>query len=82
MLFFLLFQNGQASNFELTEPFADVREEALLLSLEQIHGLSSINVDKFSLPNFPVPPNTFRGIRKKNSSLKRWFIICSDDITG
>ncbi|XP_020274388.1 protein translocase subunit SECA2, chloroplastic [Asparagus officinalis] len=60
---------------------ADVREEALLLSLEQIHGLSSINVDKFSLPNFPVPPNTFRGIRKKNSSLKRWFIICSDDTT-
>lgn len=65
----------------LPESFVEMNEEDLRSSLEQIHGLSSIKVDTFSLPNLPVPPNAFRGIRKKNSSLKRWLIICADDTT-
>ncbi|CAO2152760.1 unnamed protein product [Urochloa humidicola] len=27
----------------------------------------------------PVPPDSFRGIRKKTSSIMRWFAICVDD---
>uniref|UniRef100_A0A1D1XZL0 Protein translocase subunit SECA2, chloroplastic n=1 Tax=Anthurium amnicola TaxID=1678845 RepID=A0A1D1XZL0_9ARAE len=59
--------------------FAEITAEDLLSSLEQIHGLQSITVDAFSIPDLPTPPNPFRGIRRKNSSLKRWLIICSDD---
>jgi hypothetical protein len=29
----------------------------------------------------PAPPNAFRGIRRKSSSLRRWLAICTDDIT-
>ncbi|XP_065044350.1 protein translocase subunit SECA2, chloroplastic-like [Musa acuminata AAA Group] len=63
----------------LAESFAEVREEELLMSLEQIHGLRIMEVENFSLPNLPIPPNTFRGIRKKILSLRRWLGICTDE---
>ncbi|KAM7511113.1 hypothetical protein LguiB_009988 [Lonicera macranthoides] len=56
-----------------------ITEEALMKSLDQLHELSSVNINNFHLPNLPAPPNTFRGIRRKSSSLKRWLDICSDD---
>ncbi|XP_008781674.2 protein translocase subunit SECA2, chloroplastic isoform X2 [Phoenix dactylifera] len=65
----------------LAESFAGIREQVILSSIEQISGLGSIKVDTFSLPNLPIPPSTFRGICKKNSSLKRWLAICTDDTT-
>lgn len=61
--------------------FAGITEEDLLKSLAQLHEFSSVDVDNFYLPNFPKPPNAFRGIRKKTSSLKRWLAICTDDST-
>ncbi|KAK4433717.1 protein translocase subunit SECA2, chloroplastic [Sesamum alatum] len=63
----------------LNDSFSGVTEEQLLQSLTQVHGLSSIEIDEFHLPSLPKPPNTFRGIRMKSSSLKRWLTICSDD---
>ncbi|KAG6477563.1 hypothetical protein ZIOFF_066830 [Zingiber officinale] len=65
----------------LAESFAKVGEEDLLTSLEQIQRLHVVDVGSFSLPNLPLPPNTFRGIRKKISSLKRWLRICTDETT-
>ncbi|KAJ8773379.1 hypothetical protein K2173_028556 [Erythroxylum novogranatense] len=59
---------------------AMITEEALLNSLLKLHELSSIDVNNFHLPNLPRPPNAFRGIRKKSSSLKRWLAICSDEL--
>ncbi|KAI0496253.1 hypothetical protein KFK09_022567 [Dendrobium nobile] len=63
----------------LNEYFAEIKEEDVLSSLEHVYGVNSIEVDTFSLPNLPVPPNDFTGIRKKVSSLRRWFSICADD---
>ncbi|CAA6660403.1 unnamed protein product [Spirodela intermedia] len=63
----------------LSDLFAEVTEEDVLSSLEQINGVQSITADAFSIPYLPAPPNLFRGIRRKASSLKRWLIICSDD---
>ncbi|OAY65501.1 Protein translocase subunit SECA2, chloroplastic [Ananas comosus] len=63
----------------LSESFKQIAEEDLLSSLDQIHGLGSIEIDTFSLPDLPTPPNTFRGIRKKTSLLRRWLAICADD---
>ncbi|KAJ4819063.1 Protein translocase subunit SecA [Rhynchospora pubera] len=63
----------------LPESFKEVKEEDLLSSIEQIKGLDSIDVDSFSLPTLPMRPNSFRGFRRKSSSLKRWLSICSDD---
>lgn len=60
--------------------FADIKEEDVLSSLRQVSGVNFIDVDTFSLPGLPVPPNGFRGIRKKLSSLRRWVAICSDDV--
>lgn len=40
-----------------------------------------MKADSFALPNMPVPPDSFRGIRKKTSSIMRWFAICVDDTT-
>lgn len=51
----------------------------MLHSLTQVHALSSVDIDEFHLPTLPKPPNSFRGIRMKSSSLKRWLTICSDD---
>lgn len=39
-------------------------------------------MEDLSLPHLPKPPNAFRGIRRKNSSLRRWLDICSDNLTG
>jgi len=61
------------------EYFAEIKADDLLSSLEHVYGVNSIEVDTFSLPNLPVPPNDFTGIRKKVSSLRRWFAICADD---
>ncbi|KAL5204810.1 hypothetical protein ABZP36_009681 [Zizania latifolia] len=61
------------------ESFKEIQEEDLLSSLEQIHGCGSMRVDNFTLPNMPESPNSFRGIRKKTSSIMRWFAICDDD---
>ncbi|KAI3460557.1 hypothetical protein Pfo_017220 [Paulownia fortunei] len=63
----------------LNGSFAGVTEEHMLQSLTQVHGLSFVDIDEFHLPTLPKPPNSFRGIRMKSSSLKRWLTICSDD---
>ncbi|CAL1412527.1 unnamed protein product [Linum trigynum] len=63
----------------LDDVFAGITEEALLKSLTEPEESSSIDISSFCLPNMPKPPNSFRGIRKKCSSLKRWLCICSDD---
>ncbi|KAL3840043.1 hypothetical protein ACJIZ3_024634 [Penstemon smallii] len=65
----------------LNDSFAGVTEENMMQSLAQLHDLSTVDIDGFHLPNLPKPPNSFRGIRMKNASLKRWLIICSDDST-
>ncbi|VAH93936.1 unnamed protein product [Triticum turgidum subsp. durum] len=65
----------------LTETFKETQEEDLQSSLEQILRYGSVEVDNFVLPNMPVPPNSFRGIRKKTSSAMRWFAMCVDDTT-
>lgn len=65
----------------LDDSFAGITEDALLKSLGQLHDSSSIDIDCFYLPNLPKPSNSFRGIRRKSSSLKRWLAICSDDLT-
>ncbi|AAD41417.1 Similar to gb/X82404 chloroplast SecA protein from Pisum sativum [Arabidopsis thaliana] len=57
-------------------------EETMLQSLENLHEGSSIEMEDLSLPHLPKPPNAFRGIRRKNSSLRRWLDICSDNLTG
>lgn len=63
----------------LNESFKEIQEEDLQSSLEQMLGCGSIEVDNFALPNMPVLPNSFRGIRKKTSLVMRWFAICVDD---
>lgn len=63
----------------LTETFKETQEEDLQSSLEQILRYGSPEVDNFALPNMPVPPNSFKGIRKRTSSVMRWFAICVDD---
>ncbi|KAG8496966.1 hypothetical protein CXB51_008191 [Gossypium anomalum] len=65
----------------LDDSFATISEEDLFQSLKQLHESNSVDVDNFHLPNLPKPPDNFRGIRRKNSSLKRWLAICSDDST-
>ncbi|XP_010537370.1 PREDICTED: protein translocase subunit SECA2, chloroplastic [Tarenaya hassleriana] len=59
-----------------------ITEEAMLRSLEELHDASSIHLEELHLTYLPKPPNAFRGIRRKNSSLRRWLDICSDDLTG
>ncbi|KAL3641737.1 Protein translocase subunit SA2, chloroplastic [Castilleja foliolosa] len=63
----------------LNDSFAGVTEEQMLQSLTQTRGLNSVDIDKFHLPDLPKPPDSFRGIRMKTLSLKRWLTICSDD---
>lgn len=63
----------------LDDSFVGISEETLLKALAQLHELSSVDINNFYLPNLPTPPNAFRGIRRKTSSLKRWLAICSDD---
>ncbi|KAL8167585.1 hypothetical protein V2J09_009084 [Rumex salicifolius] len=57
----------------------EVTEDMLLNSLSQLHALNSIDVSNFSPPHVPTPPNAFRGIKRKTSSLKRWLVISNDD---
>ncbi|KAL9265717.1 translocase subunit SECA2, chloroplastic-like protein [Drosera capensis] len=61
--------------------FNGITEEALLTSLSQLHEVTVVDISNFSLPKLPPLPNTFRGIRKKASSLKRWLGLCADDST-
>ncbi|KAL5993120.1 Protein translocase subunit SA2, chloroplastic [Asimina triloba] len=63
----------------LADSFAGIDEEILLSSLEGLHKLQSVDVDGFSLPYLPLLPNSFKGIRMKSSSLKRWLNICTDE---
>nr|XP_048332569.1 protein translocase subunit SECA2, chloroplastic isoform X3 [Ziziphus jujuba var. spinosa] len=66
----------------LNDSFAGITEETLLESLAQSHELSTVGgISDIHLPNLPTPPNSFRGIHKKSSSLKRWLAICSDELT-
>ncbi|XP_056161097.1 protein translocase subunit SECA2, chloroplastic isoform X2 [Syzygium oleosum] len=57
-----------------------ITAEALLNSLSHLDDINSVDINNFNLPNLPKPPNTFRGIRMKSASLKRWLVICSDDM--
>ncbi|XP_058219645.1 protein translocase subunit SECA2, chloroplastic isoform X2 [Rhododendron vialii] len=63
----------------LNESFVAITDKALLKSLAQLQWLHTVNISDFAFPNLPSPPNSFRGIRRKSSSLKRWLAICSDD---
>lgn len=64
----------------LPESFGGTRDDTLLNSLRQLNDVSSVDIVNFSLPNLPAPPNAFRGIRRKSSSLRRWLAICTDDL--
>ena len=65
----------------IVDCFAGITEESFGKSLSQLHELNSVNINDFHLPNLPKPPNSFRGIRAKSSSLRRWLAICTDDST-
>ncbi|KAH7567937.1 hypothetical protein JRO89_XS07G0193600 [Xanthoceras sorbifolium] len=65
----------------LDDSFAGITEEGLLTSLAQIHQLNATDINNLNFPGLPKPPNSFRGIRRKSSSLRRWLAICSDDLT-
>lgn len=72
--------NGIAGKI-LADSFSGITEGPLLESLEKTFQLRSVQIDNFSLPNLPTPPNAFRGIHRKSSSLRRWLVICSDEST-
>ncbi|KAK9066841.1 hypothetical protein SSX86_014164 [Deinandra increscens subsp. villosa] len=63
----------------LDESCTGITVESLLQSLVNVHKMSDVDINDFQFSNLPQPPNAFRGIRKKASSLKRWLAICSDD---
>ncbi|XP_012571928.1 protein translocase subunit SECA2, chloroplastic isoform X2 [Cicer arietinum] len=64
----------------LHESFGGINDDTLLNSLRQLNEVNSVDVVNFCLPNLPAPPNAFRGIRRKSSSLRRWLAICTDDL--
>ncbi|MCI18942.1 protein translocase subunit SECA2 chloroplastic-like [Trifolium medium] len=64
----------------LHESLGGINDDALLNSLGQLNEVNSVDVVNFCLPNLPAPPNAFRGIRRKSSSLRRWLAICTDDL--
>ncbi|PWZ37080.1 Protein translocase subunit SECA2, chloroplastic [Zea mays] len=64
---------------KLSESFKDIREQNLQSALEEMQGWGPVKADSFALPNMPLPPDSFRGIRKRTSSITRWFSICVDD---
>ncbi|KAL2339739.1 hypothetical protein Fmac_007679 [Flemingia macrophylla] len=66
----------------LHESFGGISDDTLLNSLGLLNDVSSVDIVNFSLPNLPVPPNVFRGIRRKSSLLRRWLAICTDDLIG
>ncbi|KAI7739036.1 hypothetical protein M8C21_021905, partial [Ambrosia artemisiifolia] len=63
----------------LDESCTGITVESLLHALANVHKMSDVHINDFQFSNLPQPPNAFRGIRKKASSLKRWLVICSDD---
>ncbi|CAM8980221.1 unnamed protein product [Rhodiola kirilowii] len=63
----------------LGDSFSGITEETFLNSLTQVSGSNKVDVSNICLPNFPKPPNVFRGISRKSSALKRWLAICADD---
>ncbi|XP_071712164.1 protein translocase subunit SECA2, chloroplastic [Rutidosis leptorrhynchoides] len=63
----------------LDESCAGITVESLLQSLTNVHNTSDVDINEFRFSTLPQPPNAFRGIRKRTSSLKRWLAICSDD---
>lgn len=65
----------------LASCFAEITEATLLESLTQLHQLKFVDVNDFHPPNLPRCPNSFTGIHGKSSSLKRWLVICSDDLS-
>eukprot|EP00267_Zea_mays_P051095 XP_020403998.1 protein translocase subunit SECA2, chloroplastic isoform X2 [Zea mays] len=67
---------------KLSESFKDIREQNLQSALEQMQGWGPVKADSFALPNMPLPPDSFRGIRKRTSSITRWFSICVDDTSN
>ncbi|ESW09463.1 hypothetical protein PHAVU_009G129400 [Phaseolus vulgaris] len=66
----------------LHESFGGISDHTLLNSLGLLNDVSSVDIVNFSLPNMPAPPNAFRGIHRKSSSLRRWLAICTDDLIG
>ncbi|KAK7353230.1 hypothetical protein VNO80_18671 [Phaseolus coccineus] len=66
----------------LHESFGGISDHTLLNSLGLLNDVSSVDIVNFSLPNLPAPPNAFRGIHRKSSSLRRWLAICTDDLIG
>ncbi|KAL4587260.1 hypothetical protein LXL04_000128 [Taraxacum kok-saghyz] len=63
----------------LDESCTGITVESLSQSLVDVNEVSDVDINDFHFPNLPQPPNAFRGIRNKTSSLKRWLAICSDD---
>lgn len=66
----------------LVESLGGISDDTLLNSLGLVNDLCLVDIINFSLPNLPAPPNAFRGIRRKSSSLRRWLAICTDDLIG
>ncbi|KAL9669300.1 hypothetical protein QQ045_006844 [Rhodiola kirilowii] len=67
------------TGFLYADSFSGITEETFLNSLTQVSGSNKVDVSNICLPNFPKPPNAFRGISRKSSALKRWLAICADD---
>lgn len=63
----------------LNDSFEWIREEALQYLLMSIQDLKTLDIVDLCLPNLLAPPNAFRGIRRKISSMERWLAISSDD---
>ncbi|KAG5012740.1 hypothetical protein JHK82_024885 [Glycine max] len=54
----------------LRESLGGISDDTLLNSLGLVNDLCLVDIINFSLPNLPAPPNAFRGIRRKSSSLR------------
>ncbi|KAJ8450326.1 hypothetical protein Cgig2_004783 [Carnegiea gigantea] len=63
----------------LKSSFAEVTDTTLLNSFSKFDGSHPLDFNSILPPDFPRPPNVFRGIRRKTSSLMRWLTICADD---
>lgn len=63
----------------LNETFPEITGAILLKSLSQFDGSHPLDFNNFVPPDLPRPPNVFRGIRRKTTSLMRWLTICADD---
>lgn len=63
----------------LKSSFAEVTDTTLLNSFSKFDGSHPLDFNSILPPDLPRPPNVFRGIRRKTSSLMRWLTICADD---